>query len=81
MKITKTFGLVPTLKDGVWYIEVDLSVSADSTDDKKRLVRWHRFSTKSCAGKDALGKYYDTKDHAQRTIRSFKSTEKERSAA
>ena len=73
MKITKTFSLTPAVKDSVVFIEWHAS-----TDDSKVRARWNAFSAKKCSGKDAQGKYYDSKSHATRVIREFKQMEKER---
>jgi hypothetical protein len=79
MKITKTFELNPVLRDSVWYVEwAAVSANLPGTDDYKIRARWNRYAQAHCAGKDALGKYYESKKHASATIRGFKKHEQTR---
>jgi len=73
VKIVGKFELTPHLIDSVVYIQW---AAADT--DKAVLARWNRFSAKRCAGRDGIGKYYDSKAHANQVIRDFKTAEKAR---
>lgn len=81
MKITKTFSLEPVLRDGVWYVEWSaVDANFPGTEDNKVRARWSRYAKKHSAGKDAFGRYYNTKRHATGTIRGFNELEKMRIA-
>lgn len=73
MKINGSFELSPHIVASVVYVQWGASDA-----DKPVLARWNRFSAERCAGKDGIGKYYDSKVHAQRVIRDFKTAEKAR---
>lgn len=74
MNITATFSLEPKLQDSVWYIQW----SADIYGDAKIRARWNAYARKHCSGKDAFGKYYDSRKHALKVIREFKKLESTR---
>lgn len=79
MNITKTFGLTPVEKDSVIYIEWSaVNAQHAGSDDHKMRNRWNTYSSKHCAGKDGIGKYYDNKKHANEVIRGFKQAEQQR---
>lgn len=73
MKITKTFELKPVVRDGV--VQVQWGIVGTVEDEKMR-ARWNAFSAKRCAGRDATGKYYDSKKHANEVIKAFKEKER-----
>lgn len=70
--------LTPTLRDGMWYINWVLRVSTDDAaraKDRDLVKRWNMHQLRWCAGKDGLGRYYNTKKHAQETIQTFRDKE------
>jgi hypothetical protein len=76
MRITNSFSLEPIERDSVIYVQWSaVMANMPSSDDAKTRDRWNRFASKRCAGKDGLGKYYDSKKHALKVIREFKERE------
>lgn len=78
MNITRTFGLTPVEKDSVIYIEWSAVDTTPGSEDYKMRNRWNTYASKHCAGKDGIGKYYDSKKHANEVIRGFKAAEQQR---
>jgi len=81
VRITQDFTLIPVVTDSVVYARY---IRKDTDDTKKyRLIsalvaRWHKFAKEHSTGKDAFGRYYDSKAHASRVIRDFKVQEQQR---